>query len=123
MALAGGLRIASPGPDKESNWLPGPASGPFTLTLMFRAYIPGKDIVDQKRVYARFMEVYSGFFEQTDHEIGRLLDHLKEKNLFDNTIIVYVIGDNGADPGGGPIGETENTFPNQSRSRTKSGLR
>lgn len=66
---------------------------------------------DQKRVYARFMEVYSGFFEQTDYEIGRLLDHLKERNLFDNTIIVYVVGDNGADPGGGPIGETENTFP------------
>lgn len=41
----GGLGIASPGPDKESNWLPGPASGPFTLT--FRAYIPGKDIVEQ----------------------------------------------------------------------------
>jgi hypothetical protein len=46
----GGLTIyiggTSPGADKESNWLPGPTSGPFTLT--FRTYIPGKDIVDQK---------------------------------------------------------------------------
>lgn len=46
----GGLTLyisgTSPGADKESNWLPGPTSGPFTLT--FRAYIPGKDIVDQK---------------------------------------------------------------------------
>jgi hypothetical protein len=46
----GGLTIyiggTSPGADKERNWLPGPASGPFTLT--FRTYIPGKDIVDQK---------------------------------------------------------------------------
>lgn len=66
---------------------------------------------DQKRVYARFMEIYSGFFEHTDYEIGRLIAHLKEKNLFDNTVIMYVIGDNGGDPGGGPIGETENTFP------------
>lgn len=67
--------------------------------------------VDQKRVYARLMEIYSGFFEHTDYEIGRLIAHLKEKNLFDNTVIMYVIGDNGADPGGGPIGEDENTFP------------
>lgn len=46
----GGLTLyiggASPGADRESNWLPGPTSGPFTLT--FRAYIPGQDIVDQK---------------------------------------------------------------------------
>lgn len=46
----GGLTIyiggTSPGADKESNWLPSPNSGPFTLT--FRTYIPGKDIVDQK---------------------------------------------------------------------------
>ena len=66
---------------------------------------------DQKRVYARFMEVYSGFFEHTDYEIGRLVENLKEKGIFENTVIVYMIGDNGADPGGGPIGETENTFP------------
>jgi hypothetical protein len=46
----GGLTIyisgTSPGVARESNWLPSPTSGPFTLT--FRAYIPGKDIVDQK---------------------------------------------------------------------------
>lgn len=46
----GGLTIyiggTSPGRDKESNWLPSPTSGPFTLT--FRTYLPGKDIVDQK---------------------------------------------------------------------------
>ena len=66
---------------------------------------------DQKKVYARLMEVYAGFFEHTDSEIGRLIAHLKDKNLFDNTVIVYMLGDNGADPGGGPIGESENTFP------------
>ncbi len=66
---------------------------------------------DQKRVYARFMEAYAGFFEHTDYEIGRLIDHLKEKGLYDNTVIFYMVGDNGADVGGGPIGETELTFP------------
>lgn len=66
---------------------------------------------DQKRVYARFMEAYAGFFAHTDHEIGRLIQHLKDKGLYDNTIIFYVVGDNGADVGGGPIGETQLTFP------------
>jgi arylsulfatase A-like enzyme len=66
---------------------------------------------DQKLVYARLMEVYSGFFEHTDYEIGRLITHLRQKGLYDNTIIMFVAGDNGADPGGGPIGEAENTFP------------
>jgi arylsulfatase len=66
---------------------------------------------EQKRVYARFMEIYAGFFEHTDYEIGRLIAHLKEKRLYDNTVIMFIVGDNGADPGGGPIGETENTFP------------
>jgi arylsulfatase len=66
---------------------------------------------DQKRVYARLMEIYSGFFEHTDYEIGRLIAHLKAKGLYDNTVIMFMVGDNGADPGGGPIGEDENTFP------------
>jgi arylsulfatase len=66
---------------------------------------------EQKRVYARFMEIYAGFFEHTDYEIVRLIAHLKEKRLYDNTVIMFIVGDNGADPGGGPIGETENTFP------------
>jgi len=66
---------------------------------------------DQKRVYARLMEIYSGFFEHTDYEIGRLVAHLKDKGLYDNTVIMFIVGDNGADPGGGPIGEDENTFP------------
>jgi len=66
---------------------------------------------DQKRVYARFMEAYAGFFEHTDYEIGRLITHLKEKGLYENTIIMFMVGDNGADVGGGPIGETELTFP------------
>lgn len=66
---------------------------------------------DRKKLYARFMEAYAGFFEHTDHEIGRLIEHLKAKGLYDDTIIIFMVGDNGADVGGGPIGETELTFP------------
>ncbi|REH00485.1 arylsulfatase [Flavobacterium aquicola] len=50
----------------------------------------------QKKVYARFFEVYAGFLSHTDHEIGRVVDYLKQINQLDNTIIVVVIGDNGA---------------------------
>src|SRR5512139_3518875 len=66
---------------------------------------------DQKRLYVRFMEAYAGFMEHTDAEIGRLLDYLREKDLLDNTVIFLMIGDNGADVGGGHNGEIEATFP------------
>lgn len=51
---------------------------------------------DEKKVYARFMEAYAGFLEETDHEIGRLVAYLKTSGQFDNTAIFVIIGDNGA---------------------------
>ena len=49
-----------------------------------------------KPVLIRQMEVYAGFMEYTDHHIGRLIDSLKKLNLFDDTLVYYIIGDNGA---------------------------
>jgi len=49
-----------------------------------------------KPVLIRQMEVYAGFMEFTDHHIGRLLDSLKNLNLLDDTLVYYIIGDNGA---------------------------
>ena len=49
-----------------------------------------------KPVLIRQMEVYAGFFEYTDYHIGRLVDALKKLNLLDDTLIYYIIGDNGA---------------------------
>jgi len=49
-----------------------------------------------KPVLVRQMEVYAGFLEYTDHHVGRLLDSVKKLNLFDDTLIYYIIGDNGA---------------------------
>ncbi|GAA4786550.1 hypothetical protein GCM10023231_13230 [Olivibacter ginsenosidimutans] len=51
---------------------------------------------DEKKVYARFFEVYAGYLTYTDYEINRLIQHLKEIGQFDNTLILLVIGDNGA---------------------------
>ena len=54
---------------------------------------------DSRRLEAgaqRQMEVYAGFMEFTDHHVGRLLDSLKNTDQFDDTLIYYIIGDNGA---------------------------
>jgi arylsulfatase A-like enzyme len=51
---------------------------------------------DLKPVLTRQMEVYAGFMEYTDHHVGRLVDTLKKLNLLDDTLIYYIIGDNGA---------------------------
>ena len=51
---------------------------------------------EQKKVYARFMEVYAGFLEQTDYNVGRVIDSIRETGQLDNTIIIYIAGDNGA---------------------------
>jgi arylsulfatase A-like enzyme len=51
---------------------------------------------DLKPVLRRQMEVYAGFLEFTDHHIGRLFDALVDLEVFENTLIYYIIGDNGA---------------------------
>ena len=62
---------------------------------------------DQKKLYARFMEVYAGYLTYTDHEIGLLVDHLKATGQFDNTLFVVMIGDNGASKEGTLFGEID----------------
>ena len=49
-----------------------------------------------KPVLERQMEVYAGFLEQTDHELGRVIDTLDELEVLGKTLIYYIIGDNGA---------------------------
>src|SRR6202451_1427457 len=49
-----------------------------------------------KPVLRRQMEVYAGFMEYTDHHVGRLLDGLKKLGIADDTLVYYIIGDNGA---------------------------
>lgn len=59
---------------------------------------------DEKKLFARQMEVYAGFGEYCDYEIGRLFASLKETGQFDNTLIFYIIGDNGTSAEGGMVG-------------------
>ena len=51
---------------------------------------------EMKPVLARQMEVYAGFMSHTDHQIGRLIDALRDLEILDDTLIYVVIGDNGA---------------------------
>lgn len=58
---------------------------------------------DERKVYARMMEVFAGFLEHTDHYIGELMEFLKEIGEYDNTLIM-LISDNGSSAEGGPTG-------------------
>ncbi len=49
-----------------------------------------------KPVLRRQMEVYAGFLEHTDHHVGRIIDTIDDLGILDNTLIYYIIGDNGA---------------------------
>jgi arylsulfatase A-like enzyme len=51
---------------------------------------------DERKLFTRQMEVYAGFAEQTDYEAGRLIATLNELGVMDNTIVIFIAGDNGA---------------------------
>ena len=50
----------------------------------------------EKKLYARQMEVYAGYLENADWNVGRLLDAIEEMGELDNTLVIYIFGDNGA---------------------------
>ena len=68
--------------------------------------IPAWDDVpdDLKPVLSRQMEVYAGFLEHTDNHVGRLVDALEDLGILEDTLVYYIIGDNGASAEGTPHG-------------------
>jgi arylsulfatase len=55
------------------------------------------DMPDElKPVLERQMEVYAGFLEHTDHHVGRVFDAIEDLGILDDTLIFYIVGDNGA---------------------------
>jgi arylsulfatase A-like enzyme len=68
---------------------------------------------DQKRIYARMMEVFAGFAAHCDYEMGRVVEAVKQLPDADNTLFIYIVGDNGASAEGGIEGSiNENLFFN-----------
>ncbi len=59
---------------------------------------------DEKKLFARQMEVFAGFGEYTDTEIGRLIQAIGDLGQLDNTLVFYIVGDNGASAEGGMAG-------------------
>ncbi|NOQ14565.1 MAG: sulfatase-like hydrolase/transferase [Methyloprofundus sp.] len=74
--------------------------------------IPENQLAFQRRL----MEIYAGFVEHTDHQVGVLLAGLEERGLKDNTLVIYIFGDNGSSAEGqnGSISEllAQNQIPN-----------
>lgn len=70
------------------------------------AAIPDWDTLsaDEKRLFIRQFEVFAGFLEMTDYEIGRLLQAVEETGQLDNTLVLLVYGDNGTSAEGGRSG-------------------
>lgn len=68
--------------------------------------IPAWESLDdrQKELYARMMEVYAGALSHADHQFGRLVDTIEEMGELDNTLVIYIQGDNGASAEGSPQG-------------------
>ena len=72
------------------------------------AAIPAWDALsdDERRVHARMMEVFAGMLAYQDAEIGRVLDELDRMGESDNTLVLFIEGDNGASAEGGPAGDS-----------------
>jgi len=51
---------------------------------------------EERKLYARFMEIYAGYLSYTDHEVGRVINYLKASKQLENTLVFVIIGDNGA---------------------------
>lgn len=71
---------------------------------------------DEKRLVAHEAEVYAGYTAQTDYEIGKLLQAIKEEGKSDNTIVLWLFGDNGGSAQGGPDGTDAHNVNGKSKS-------
>jgi arylsulfatase len=78
---------------------------------------------DEKKLFSRMAEVYAGFSEYTDAQVGRIIDHLEQTGQLDNTIVFYC-ADNGASAEGSPSGSVnENKFLNNFPDDLKENLK
>jgi arylsulfatase len=82
------------------------------LTVRSKGIPAWEDIAEEmKPILARQMEIYAGFLEHTDHHVGRLVDALAELEILDDTLIFYILGDNGASAEGSHQGAFNEMVP------------
>jgi arylsulfatase A-like enzyme len=98
---------------KKLGWIPANTE----LTTRDKTMPAWSDIPESERAFqTRLMEIYAGFVEHTDAQVGKLIEHLDQTGQRDNTIIFYIWGDNGSSAEGqnGSISEllAQNQIPN-----------
>jgi arylsulfatase len=98
---------------KKLGWIPANTE----LTARDKTMPAWADIPESERAFqTRLMEIYAGFVEHTDAQVGKLIEHLDQTGQRDNTIIFYIWGDNGSSAEGqnGSISEllAQNQIPN-----------
>ena len=84
---------------------------PATAELTARpSSLPAWDSLpaDEKKLFTRQAEVYAAYLAYTDYEVGRVLDAVKEEGQSDNTLVLYIVGDNGPSAEGGLEGSESN---------------
>ena len=59
---------------------------------------------DEKKLFARQAEVFAGYAAYTDHEIGRVIQEVQDEGKLDDTLIIYISGDNGTSAEGTTVG-------------------
>ena len=59
---------------------------------------------DEKKLFIRQVEVFAAYAAYNDHEIGRVIQAFEDLGKLDNTLIIYINGDNGTSAEGGPMG-------------------
>jgi arylsulfatase len=59
---------------------------------------------DEKKLFIRQVEIFAAYVTYSDYEIGRVVNHFEELGKFDNTLVIYINGDNGTSAEGGPMG-------------------
>jgi arylsulfatase A-like enzyme len=59
---------------------------------------------DEKKVFIRQQEIFAAYAEISDHEIGRVLQAVEDMGAMDDTLVIYITGDNGSSANGGPLG-------------------
>src|SRR5262245_63662568 len=59
---------------------------------------------DEKKLFIRQVDVFAAYVAYTDHEIGRVIQAVEDMGKLDNTLVIYINGDNGTSAEGQPIG-------------------
>ena len=78
---------------KEMGWIPADTK----LAPRPEGMPAWEDIPEEERAFQeRLMEVYAGFLEHTDVQVGKLIDELEARGIRDNTLVIYILSDNGA---------------------------